>query len=435
MSSSRYVVLGLATVRAAWPRDVTGWSMAGALPIEFVKCVSVEEVKARLRSGRRHSAVLVDGGAVGVDRDLLALVHDHDTVAIVVGSDSRNWTELGADAQLHEVFSRQDLHDRLIDHATPVGRVVESANDLVEAPTSTSFRGRLVAVTGRAGSGTSTLAIAAAQAFGRRPATTGQVVLMDGALDANLAMLHDASDVVPGIQELTDGHRSARMTTTQIRQMMHEVTHRRYDLLLGLRRQHDWVAIRPRAFSSALDGLMSTYRMIIADITADFEGESLTGSIDVEERNVVARTTALAADLVLAVGTPGLVGVHGLVATIDSLLSHGVEAERILPVVNFAPRSNRVRADMARAVIDLVNSEGRESLASPMYLPKRKHLDDAHRNGTDLPNALTAPIANGIEGLLTRVGDRPKRVLDGDQPQPIAAGSLGMAAQSGEAAS
>lgn len=70
MPAERYVVLGLAPARAAWFRDVARWATSASLPLEFLKCVSAEELRARLASGRPISAVLVDAGAPGADRDL-----------------------------------------------------------------------------------------------------------------------------------------------------------------------------------------------------------------------------------------------------------------------------------------------------------------------------------------------------------------------------
>ena len=60
MAGDRYVLLGLARPRAAWFRDVGRWATSAAIPAEFLKCVSVEELRARLGAGRSHSAVLLE---------------------------------------------------------------------------------------------------------------------------------------------------------------------------------------------------------------------------------------------------------------------------------------------------------------------------------------------------------------------------------------
>ncbi|MST32488.1 hypothetical protein GHK86_07105, partial [Acidimicrobiaceae bacterium USS-CC1] len=71
MATERWVLLGLAPARAAWFGEVTRWSTSGALPAEFVKCLSAEEARARLGSGRPWSALVVDAAAPGFDRDLV----------------------------------------------------------------------------------------------------------------------------------------------------------------------------------------------------------------------------------------------------------------------------------------------------------------------------------------------------------------------------
>ncbi len=432
MASDRFVVLGLATVRSVWTRDVTGWAMSGALPIDFVKCMSTEEMKARLRSGRMHSAILCDARAPGVDRDLFALAPECGTATVVIGDTGRDWLDLGATALMHEVFGREDLLATLEAEARPIrrGEHLDISPDDTAGP---SFSAQLIAVTGRGGSGVSTTAMAIAQGFGSSGRMGGLVLLADFALEADQAMLHDATDIVPGLQEVVDAHRTGRPSNHQLREMTFAVPHRRYDLLLGLRRHRDWVTLRPRAFEATLDGLRRSYRMVVADITADFEGEESAGSVDIEERNVAARTTAAAADLVMAVGTSSLAGVHGLVRTIDALIEFGVPVSRIQPVVNHAPRSQRGRADLARSIADLVNTDDRRSLASPIHLAERRHLDDAHRNGTPLPDGLCSMLLSGAEAGLQRSTDHdepPVPALVGQTrivPGTLGASDLGSA--------
>ena len=70
-------------------------------------------------------------------------------------------------------------------------------------------------------------------------------------------------------------------------------------MLVGLRQHRDWTVIRPRAFAAALFNMQRAFRFVIADIDADIEGEDETGSLDVEERNNIARHTATHADIVV----------------------------------------------------------------------------------------------------------------------------------------
>ena len=74
MAGARFVLLGLAQVRSDWFREVSQWATTGAIAAEFVKCVSAEEVRARLAGGRQFSALLVDASLPSLDRDLIDTV-------------------------------------------------------------------------------------------------------------------------------------------------------------------------------------------------------------------------------------------------------------------------------------------------------------------------------------------------------------------------
>jgi hypothetical protein len=98
MATDRYVVLGLAHPRSMWFREVGRWATAAALPLEFVKCVSAEEVRARLDGGRRFSALLADARVPGVDRDLLDVATSHGCPVLIIRDERvpRDWPSLGA---------------------------------------------------------------------------------------------------------------------------------------------------------------------------------------------------------------------------------------------------------------------------------------------------------------------------------------------------
>ena len=318
MAGDRFVVLGVAQVRSPWFREVARWATSAMLPVEFVKAMSVEEVRVRLRSGRGYSALLVDDSLPGVDRDLVELAREGGCAVLVVdsGRASRQWGELGASALL-----AGDLRPRRAAPGAPAGGDADHplhrrlATAPRPRPSPTGFRGRLVAVTGAPGAGRSTIAAALAQGLASDPRHTDLVCLADLALHADQAMLHGSPDVVPGLTELVEGHRSGAPSIDDVRGLTWHVTTRGYDLLLGLRRHRDWTAVRPRAFAAALDGLRRGFRIVVADVDDDLEGEQATGSVDVEERNAIARTTISAADLVLVVGQPGLKGLHSHLRT------------------------------------------------------------------------------------------------------------------------
>jgi len=425
--SDRYVALGLARVRTPWFSDVSRWATSGQLAMDFVKTVSASEVRARLESGRPFSALLVDGGLPGVDRDLLELAREHGCAPIVVVDGSvRDWSTIGAADTLPTDFGRTELEAVLAEHATPIGRADDLPGQVEAAGEHDGgFRARVVAVTGPGGTGRSVVAMAIAQGAATDPAHADTVVLADLALHADQAMLHDARDVIPGVLELVESHRSGAPSPEEVRALTFDIVARRYRLLLGLRRHRDWTALRPRALRSALDGLRRSFTLVVADVDDDLEGESSTGSADVEDRNLLARTATGAADVVVVVGNPGTKGAHSLLRVVRDCIASGVTPDRIVPVVNRSPRSRVARAEIGRTISELLAaSNPGQPVLSPVFLPERKQLDDVLRDGVALPDALVAPVSQAVRTRLEAVDDRAP-VLHVEEPVLVEAGSLG----------
>ena len=186
-------------------------------------------------------------------------------------------------------------------------------------PVFTGWQGRLVAVTGGGGVGTSTVAMAAAQGLAADLRDGGLVLLADLARRGDLALLHDSGDIVPGVQELVEAHRT-KAGPSRPAQPHVLVPRPRLPLLLGLRQPRDWSALPPRAFDAAIEGLTRTFQLTVADVDADLEGEDEGGSVDVEERNMMARTSLLGADAVVVVGTASVGGLHRLHAVVHEVL-------------------------------------------------------------------------------------------------------------------
>ncbi len=421
MRGSRYVVLGLAVARSPWFRAVAQWSNSAAIPVEFVKCMSAVELRAHLESGRAFSALLVDAGVPALDRDLVETAREAGCAVIVVDDlrVSRDWPTLGASAVVNPVFERKDLVDVLAEHASEIERGDTVPGETPAVP-SMAWRASVAMVCGPGGTGASTMAIALAQALAEDVRHGGMVLLADLARNGEQAMLHDARDIVPGVQELVELHRSARPTIDEVRELTFGVEERRYQLLLGLRRARAWATLRPRAFAAAFDSLCRGWRAVVCDTDTDLEGEDDGGSVDVEERNVMARTVAARADVVFAVGTPGMKGTHALVRVLGELVDHAVPPDRIVPVVNMAPRSARARAESTGAIAELL--QGRSpgaGVAAPLFLPERR-VDDALRDGVRLPHQLGAPLAGAFRAVVDRCGDRTEI-----EPVPVAAGTLG----------
>ncbi len=418
---ARYVLLGLAPARSPWFRAVAQWATSASIPAEFVKCVSGDEVRARLASGRAHSALIVDAAAPSFDRDLVAAaVGAYTPVLAVVDPARTGWSaaDLGVAAILDPSFSPSQLIEALSTHAQLIGRGDQLPPTLDALP-DPMWRGRLVSVCGPGGTGASTVAIAVAQGMTADVRFREQVVLADLARRGDQAVLHEAPDLGPGLQELVEAHRLGRPDPDAIRRSCYHVPRRGYHLLLGLRHPSAWTALRPRAVDATLDGLRQTFLAVVADIDGDVEGEDACGSFDIEERNHLARRAATTADVVFVVGVPGLQGIHALGWQLRSLVGAGVDPTRIVPVVNRAPRPPRTRAELTRALATATGDLG--SLSGPLFLPERK-VDDLHRDGASLPPALVAPLDGARRFYFERLADAAPA-----EPEPVAVrpGALG----------
>ena len=426
MDEGRYVVLGLAHARSPWFSGVARLATDGALPLEFVKCLSVEEVRARLTSGRRFSALLVDGRHPGLDRDLIASAAAEGCTPFVVVDDparnsGRDWLSLGAAALIPAAVRREELLAALTQHAAVVPRADAASKRAAPAPRR-GWRGRVVMVCGPGGTGASTVAVAVAQGFARDVREARMVLLADLARRADQAMLHDATDIVPGIQELVDASRTATPPVEFVRSQAWGVEARGYDLLLGLRRPQAWATVRPRAFGVAFDALRRSYQVVVCDTDADVEGEE-TGSIDVQERNLMARTVASAAGAVLVVGQPGMKGCHSLVRTITELRDFGVSMDRIVPICNRSPRRARVRHEIDATLDALLRREdsGTGTGALEIVHVPEARVDAALRDGVAMPAAVCQQVMSATRRVLAATRSVPSPV----PPGRVVPGSLG----------
>ena len=416
----RYVVLGLAPSRARWFRSVAQWANAASLPVEFVKCLSGEELRVRLHSARQYSAALVDAGVAALDRDLVDMAGRANCAVLVVDRrpPRRDWAAIGASVVLPEDLDAPELLVALRTFAAPVTTGEATLEvDLLQGSTPDRPPGSIIALCGSGGTGVSTLSIALAQGLhDARP-----ILLADLARRAQQALLHDAGDVIPGIQELAEAHRVGRLAPEEVVSLAFDVPQRGYHLMLGLRRPQAWATLRPRAFESGLDSLRRAYRVVVCDTDADLEGENEGGSLDVEERNLMARTTIGRAALVVAVGLPGLKGLHSLVQVLNDLSAFGVPSERVLPVVNRAPRSPRARAEIKETLCQLTGLGQRSAMLGPLFLPDRG-VEEALGDGSRLPGALVDPLASAARAVLDRALAREVSATEARLVRP---GSLG----------
>ncbi|MEZ5320629.1 MAG: hypothetical protein R2698_00800 [Microthrixaceae bacterium] len=416
--------------------------------------MSPADLVNRVGGPRPVGAVLLGADTGLLDRSLFAQLADSGAGIVVVSDDdepehSDEWLDMGADSILELPFDSARLMEVLAPFGSPcrvdepstsghaaaadpddrLGVVVHPAHDtaahdshaaeqtvppdggagiarrarptreadpLVETAAARGFRGSLLAVVGVRGTGTSTIAMAIAQGAARGD-MAGSVLLADLARRGDLAMYHDVGDVVPGLQEVVEAHRGAPPARAALRSMLFDIDTRGYGLLLGLRRDRDWVSLRYDALVRSLDALRSMFRLTVADCSPDLDGRLETGSRDVEGRNAPGRVSVLAADAVVAVGDPTLRGMRSLVELQTSLVEVGVDPSRILRVLNRAPRSPRVRSELTSTLADL----GPVCAARPLvFVAERRGVESAHAVAAPLPTALCDPLESALRSLL-----------------------------------
>lgn len=429
-ANSRYVLLGLARARSQWFGSVSQWTTSAAIPAEFFKCVSADEMRARLGSNRSHSAALLDGSMPLVDRDLIETCREAGCAVIIIddGRRHRDWIALGASAVLPSDLEREALLDSLVTHAEMLGSSEALRASAKSLPSDIDLSGFLtpgsvIAVCGPGGTGASTLAAALAQGLGHRAQDTAGVLLADLALHAEQAMLHDVRDVVPGVQELVEAHRIGSLGASDVRALTFEVIERQYHLLLGLRQARYWPTLRPHAFHASLASLRRTFDIVVCDITADFEGAGTSGSVDIDERNLMARHTAVQADVIFVVGRSGVKGLHSLVRVMTDLISINVPIYRIIPVINESSGRPSQKAQLAKSLQDLMAMGASDRLVTPPLFVPARPVEHALRDAVRLPAPIPALMAGAYRAVVDRVGSNNYKLEL--EPQLVAPGSIG----------
>ncbi len=426
MRNARYVVLGLARPGRRWLSAVGRWAAAAALPVEFLPCPSSSELLTRVDSGRVFSAALLDGDLPAVDRDLLAALREAGITPLVVRGTrpERDWTGLGTVAVLSATFAPEDLLTTLAAHASMIDEGLARSVPAGQVRTSFVVPGRVAAVCGTGGSGASTAASALAQGLMADGRYGRPVLLADFCRRAEQGLLHHARAPLPGVLELLEAHRHGLPSDEQVLGLTAPVARRGYRLLLGLRAPHHWTMVRPRSLAAAVASLRHVFPVAVFDTDGDFESEEEAGSVDVEERNLLARHPTQRADVVFVVGRPGMKGLHSLARALGDVRRLGVDVDRIVPVVNLAPSAPQARADITQALGRLLAEAGTGPAPRPLFLPECQ-VEAAFQAGQALPAPLPALLVDAFAVTLqrTRAGlHLPARPV----PEPVRPGALGV---------
>lgn len=386
-------VLGLAPARSAWFHTVERWSQSAMVPFEFVRCLTVDDLLRRVTDGA--DVALIDECVAGLDAEFIERLREAGCVAIIVTADPSHSGSAphGAPAVVSAPFERTHLLDLL----------EQKINDRTarsdESIATETRRGRIIGVTGAGGSGTSTMARAIASEL----TDHGTVALVDAAPHADQALLHDLGDIVPGLPELVELHRNGRPDADDVAGRLWECPRHGYDLLPGLRRPREWTLLRRRPVEAMADSLCARYDFVVVDCDDDVDGERETGSIDIEERNLLARTFVLGADAIVLTTRADVTGLRRGVALTTSLVDAGVAPERIIVSVTGAPRTTRDRSRLSRELTLLLRGDAGIPVPTPVMVPHRRELAALDLDAAPLPRQYSASVVTALNDVLTRV--------------------------------
>lgn len=398
-----FVIAAVALPRSDWLSRIGHWASSASLPIELTRCLSTTELLALIASGKRLSAVLIDPTVPGADRDLIdnARKIGAPTIAVSTRRAQRDLTGIGFVEILPDSFTAAELIGVLDQHSAPIPRGAPRQVRLDAALVDAASSGHLVAVMGSGGVGSTTVSMMAAQSLAdglgspqRAAANRRSVALVDGSLRANMSMYHDVGDIIPSISELVELHRMDEPDPDAIRSLLFNIPERNYSLLLGMRRPRDWATMRAASTRSAINGLTRCYDVVVVDHDDSCDGEAETGSLDVEERHVIARHTLSHANAVICVGTTGMKGMYDLSWLIQEAVRLDVAPDKIIPVINFAPRRPALRASLSRTLIDATGITTHPAVFIPFF----HRMEDTQRSVSALPQS--RPITQALHKIL-----------------------------------
>lgn len=371
----------------AWPRAVARWGSGATLPLDATTCVSADELRALVADAPVDLAI-VEAGLPGVDRVLADAVRRAGTALAVVTTPTLTPAaeRLEPDALLPADFDAPALAAVLQAHA----RSRTAPRTTAEPAPTTPVAGELVAVTGPGGTGASTVA----QALATHRAGLDPVVLADFALDADQHVRHGVAPGHDGMFELAEALRHAPVDPLTLPTVAQPVG---YDLLCGLRRRQEWTVLSTSIAEQVLTALEQRGGLVIADIGVDLDGRVESGSLDLEERNALARVAADRATTVVVVGRWSTTGIHRLTRTLLDLEAHGVPRDRVRPVLNHAPR-HRAGQALARATVQRLLAEVTEGpWPAPGCLAHDPGVERSVREATRLPPRFVRRVGHLLE--------------------------------------
>ncbi|MFV0317948.1 MAG: hypothetical protein ACK5O2_13440 [Microthrixaceae bacterium] len=386
------VLAGLAHPRSRWPTSIARWSTSGALAAEFLTCLSADELMAMLAAGRAIDAVMIDAvlateAAGQVDRDLMSRIHRHGTAVIGIDQPAHtcDWDALGVSATMRREFDIDEL-SALVDRVcTP--QVAGARRSLRADLSDDSPAAMTIGVCGVGGAGSSTVSMCIAQALA---ADDDEVVLVDGAARAHLAMYHDIGDVIPGLGDVVTRTRTTDLDPTDLANLTF-ATGRGYRLLAGVTSVREARNLPPVATAEALDAARRCFEVVVVDHDSDMASGAISTAL-------VDRCSAW---VVVTVG--GLRGIHEGARLVAEAIEAGVPDQRIVLVCNRTRRTDPARATFGYNVSGLLGSPktGIRCVVAPSV-----RIESAHRDGSALPEPLVRVCSGAVRRIIDTSGVR-----------------------------
>jgi len=138
--------------------------------------------------------------------------------------------------------------------------------------------------------------------------------------------------------------------------------------------------------------------LVVADIGVDLDGRVESGSLDLEERNALARCAATRATTVVVVGRWSTTGVHRLARTLLDLEAHGIPRDRLRAVLNHAPRRPTGQALARRTMQRLLEDVTDGPWPAPTSLAHDPGVEGRVREAAPLPPRFVRRVGRLLEG-------------------------------------
>ena len=375
------VVVALPGGRREWATRLSRWSMSAGVAVEFLRCLSADEVRAVLGAGRPVALLLVD--AATADRDLVDLAADLGTPSVLVHGDDDppDWADLGCVARLDDRVDADELLDLIRELRRAAAPTVRRARSVdLDGPPDP---GSLVAVVGAGGSGVTTTAMLLADGLGDlvvgATPSADDTVLVDASSTDGLALYHDLDRPPADLSQLVELHRRDRVDPDEVRALTTGVPTRRYRMLPA--GNPDAPERPPSASLAALDGLRRTFAAVVVD-AGDLPAGGDRAPVD-----PFADAAVRTADLIVVVGRGGLHGLHHLAVTTDRVRRARTD-DRIHVVCTVRRRNGGERRGAAAALglpADRIT-----------VVPRLARLERVHRDVAPLPRRATGILVDAL---------------------------------------